>query len=188
MVFWDLGIADAMALWFVQRIGRALHVIDYYENTGKGLDFYRGIVKSKKYNYSSFIVPHDIRQRELGTGRSRYEIMLELYNGVADIAICPNHRVDDRIAGTRSALSVCYFDKMKTRAGLSALRAYQAQRIERHNVNRPKPLHNWASHGADSFGTGVMGLEKAIGWSSVSIAGAVSGMRGALRRNIKGLF
>ena len=28
---WDLGVSDATAIWFVQPVGRMLHVIDYLE-------------------------------------------------------------------------------------------------------------------------------------------------------------
>src|SRR5690606_28749466 len=51
--WWDLGIDDYMCIWFVQRVGREIHVIDYYENSGKGLDFYVNVLneKSKEHGY-----------------------------------------------------------------------------------------------------------------------------------------
>ena len=33
---WDLGISDATAIWFVQPVGRMLHVIDYLEASDHG--------------------------------------------------------------------------------------------------------------------------------------------------------
>ena len=35
---WDLGISDATAIWFVQRLGGEVRLIDYYEATNKGFD------------------------------------------------------------------------------------------------------------------------------------------------------
>jgi hypothetical protein len=29
--FWDLGIRDSTAIWFVQVVGREIRIIDYYE-------------------------------------------------------------------------------------------------------------------------------------------------------------
>jgi phage terminase large subunit len=34
---WDIGIRDSTSIWFRQRIGRELRVIDYYEHSGEGL-------------------------------------------------------------------------------------------------------------------------------------------------------
>src|SRR5688572_16800521 len=34
--WWDLGIDDAMAIWYLQIIGREVHLIRYEEYTGKG--------------------------------------------------------------------------------------------------------------------------------------------------------
>ena len=33
--WWDLGVGDSTAIWFTQSVGRAIHVIDFYENRGR---------------------------------------------------------------------------------------------------------------------------------------------------------
>ena len=77
--WWDLGLKDSTAIWFVQRHRDFLRVIDYYENSGEGLDFYADILDSKPYKYDRHIAPHDIKVRELGAfGKSRLESALEL--------------------------------------------------------------------------------------------------------------
>jgi hypothetical protein len=35
--WWDLGVADATAIWFTQTVGREIHCIDYLEASGEGL-------------------------------------------------------------------------------------------------------------------------------------------------------
>jgi hypothetical protein len=35
--WWDIGTGDPTAIWFTQDIGREIHVIDYYENSGAGV-------------------------------------------------------------------------------------------------------------------------------------------------------
>ena len=47
--FWDLGIGDSTAIWFTQSVGRAIHVIDCYENRGEGLPHYVQVLTSKNY-------------------------------------------------------------------------------------------------------------------------------------------
>ena len=45
--WWDLGVGDSTAVWFTQTIGRAIHVIDFYEARGEGLPHYCKILTSK---------------------------------------------------------------------------------------------------------------------------------------------
>ena len=44
--------------------------------------------------------------------------------------------------------------------GLDVLRMYRADYDDKHKTLKPRPLHDWASHGADAFGYGVMGGEE----------------------------
>ena len=63
---------------FFQEIGREIHFIDYYENTGMGLDHYVKVLRDKPYNYGRYLFPHDVSARELGTGVSRAETLQTL--------------------------------------------------------------------------------------------------------------
>ena len=74
--WWDLGMNDSTVITFAQRRsnGSEIRIIDCYENSGEGLDHYLNIViDNKDYNYSKHIAPHDIRVREIGTNKSRWE-------------------------------------------------------------------------------------------------------------------
>ena len=76
---WDLGINDSTAIWFAQTFrGGSVHIIDYYENSGVGLDHYAEILRQKDYHYGDHLAPHDIEVREIGSGRSRLETALSL--------------------------------------------------------------------------------------------------------------
>jgi len=44
---WDLGIGDSTSIWFAQYIGTEIHIIDYYEASGVGLDHYAIVLKRK---------------------------------------------------------------------------------------------------------------------------------------------
>ena len=172
---WDLGVDDEMVIWFGQRCGREIHYIDYYANTGKGLDHYVGQIKSKPYAYGCHVVPHDIKARELGTGVSRKDVLDSM---LANVFVCPNHTVEDGISATRAAIRMSWFDKVRCEPGIMALRNY-------HKTASGKPLHNWASHAADAKRVGYVALnmiQPMIGGSNVVGIGT-----GALRRNLQRL-
>ena len=52
-----------------------IHIIDYYEASGVDLAHYVRHLARLPYIYAGHIVPHDARARELGTGKSRIEVM-----------------------------------------------------------------------------------------------------------------
>ena len=150
--WWDLGLKDSTAIWFVQRLQSQLRVIDYYENSGEGLDFYADVLDSKPYKYDRHIAPHDIKVRELGAyGKSRLETALEL--GIS-FDIAPELSIEDGIEMVRKTLPQCYFDKNKTYQGTEALKAYQKKWDERNQCFKNRPTHNFASHPSDAFRTG----------------------------------
>ena len=96
---WDLGIRDATAIWFAQVIGREIRIIDYYEASGVDLGHYVREINLRPYVYAGHIVPHDAQARELGTGKSRLEVMESL--GLKGITLAPLHRVEDGINAVR---------------------------------------------------------------------------------------
>jgi hypothetical protein len=151
--WWDLGIGDSTAIWFAQRVGEEIHLIDYYETSGESLAHYADVLADKDYAYSSHIAPHDIMARELGTGKSRLEVANEL--GI-NFDVAPRLEVDHGIESVRNALPNCYFDRQKCKVGLDALRQYRKQWDEKNQVFKNKPLHNWCSHAADSFRYGCV--------------------------------
>ena len=150
--WWDLGLKDSTAIWFVQRLQSQLRIIDYYENSGEGLDFYADVLDSKPYKYDRHIAPHDIKVRELGAyGKSRLESALEL--GIS-FDIAPKLSIEDGIEMVRKTLPQCYFDQNKTYQGIEALKAYQKKWDERNQCFKNRPTHNFASHPSDAFRTG----------------------------------
>ena len=153
--WWDLGLNDSTAIWFVQKYKGEIRLIDYYENAGYGLDHYVSILDQKGYDYSKHIAPHDIKVREIGNfGKSRLESALEL--GIA-FEVAPKLSIEDGIEAVRKALPNCWFDKNKCQKGVEFLKAYQKRWDDKNQCFRNKPMHNYASHCADSFRTGVTG-------------------------------
>lgn len=146
---WDLGIRDATAIWFAQMVGREVHLIDYYEATGADLGHYVREIVGRPYVYDGHILPHDAQAKELGTGKSRLEVLRSL--GLKNIRIAPDHRVEDGINGARMMLPRCWFDRNRCQRGIDALKLYRAEYDDKLQTLRPRPVHDWASHGADAF-------------------------------------
>lgn len=144
---WDLGIADSMSIWFLQSVGRELRAIDYYEAAGYGLDHYAGVLTAKGYTYAKHYGPHDIQVRELGSGRSRWEIAKEL--GIT-FTVVPMMGVADGINAARMTIPRMWFDAKKTALGVDALRQYREKVDEKRGIALG-PLHDWTSHAADAF-------------------------------------
>jgi hypothetical protein len=156
--WWDLGIGDSTAIWFVQRAGSEIRVLDYYENSGEGLAHYAGILHDRGYRYSRHVFPHDVAVRELGSGRSRIETLrhLGVTGETASAVIARNLPLADGINAVRTLLPICRFDAERCAEGLRALRAYQRNWNDSTRRFESRPLHDWSSHAADAFRYGAL--------------------------------
>jgi len=146
--YWDLGIGDNTAIWFGQSVGNEIRLIDYYQNSGQGLDHYASIIKQRGYSYGRHVAPHDIEVKELGTGRSRWEVAQGM--GI-NFEIAPRMALEDGINAARLIFSRCWFDETKCKDGLECLMNYRWDFNQRIDEFKPVPVHDWSSHGADAF-------------------------------------
>ena len=163
---WDLGVGDATAIWFFQVYGNSIRVIDYFEASGEGLNFYAKELDKKPYKYDQHIMPHDIRVREMGTGKSRYETALGL--GIKPITIAKQLPVDDGIQAVRMILPKCYFDKVKCAQGIAGLQDYRKEYDEMRKEYKNRPVHDWTSHPSDAFRMFAVGFQEPTKKKSVS--------------------
>jgi phage terminase large subunit len=171
---WDLGVGDSTAIWFAQFHGPEIRIIDYYESSGVGLDHYARVLQDKGYIYGEHILPHDVRVKELGTGKSRLETLESL--GIRPVTIAPQLMVDDGIQAVRSMLKNCWFDAERCDRGIDALRQYHREYDDNGKVWRSRPAHDWASHGADAFRYLAVGYRPAqTNWGE------------PIRRNLRGI-
>jgi hypothetical protein len=155
---WDLGIDDSTVIWCVQTVGKEIHVIDYYEASGRGLDHYAQWLLSRPYVYAEHLLPHDSQARELGTGKSRVEVLRSL--GLQNVTVVPQQGLADGINAVRSILPRCWFDAEKCENGLEALRMYRREYDENKKIYRDQPVHDWSSHASDAFRYLALGLRE----------------------------
>lgn len=146
--WWDLGINDKMSIWFTQSVGQELRVIDYLEGSGQGFPHYIGLLKQKPYVYGRHTAPHDIKVRELSNGKSRLDTAAAL--GIR-FNVAPNLPVIDGIDAVRNLFSRCWFDRVKCKDGMNALKNYRKQYDEKKKTYLNTPYHDWASNAADAF-------------------------------------
>lgn len=151
--WWDLGVGDDTAIWFIQRVGREFHAIDFHSANGQGLDYYARLILNKPYVYSRHIGPHDLTARELGTGKTRLEMMAAL--GVK-MEVAPKLSLDDGIQATRQILPRTYFNMVNCAAGVKAMSQYRRHWNDKTKSFQDHPVHDWTSHPADAFRTGVV--------------------------------
>jgi hypothetical protein len=154
---WDLGMGDSTSIWVAQLVGTEVRLLDYYENHGVGLDHYVKWIKDNDYLKAEHILPHDVRVRELGTGKSRLEMLEE--SGL-EIKISPRMGLDDGIQAVRRLLPRCWFNVPKVQTGLNCLRNYRRDYDEKRKIFYERPLHDWSSHGSDSFRYLALGLDE----------------------------
>lgn len=155
--FWDIGVGDSTAIWFVREVGEEFHVIDYYENSGEGLRHYMKVLKDRGYEYGEHWGPHDIENREFGAdAKSRkelaqegYEIDGQMYSMTFNVV--PKTGVDTGIESVREILPSCVFDEEKCAEGISHLEGYRKEWDDKRGCWKDKPLHDFTSHGADGF-------------------------------------
>ena len=158
---WDLGMDDATTIWFVQLFRNEVRVVNYYENSGEGLPHYARELHmwaaKRDVTYAKHFAPHDIKVRELGTGKSRIETARSLGLKFTTVKKQP---IIDGIEAVRNLLPRCWFSKNDCYAGIEALKGYHKEFDSSKGVFRKSPVHDSNSHGADGFRTLAVGLKQ----------------------------
>lgn len=148
---WDIGVNDATSIIFFQTVADSslIRIIDYYTNTGLGIDHYAKILQDKPYRYGSHFAPHDIKVREWGGGAiTRYEKAQHL--GI-NFIVLDQTLVIDGIENVWTHFNKFWIDNEKCRSLIDALENYRKEWDEKKQMYTSKPLKSWANHGADAL-------------------------------------
>ena len=146
----DLGIDDSTAIWFAQStVGGEWRFIDYIEDSGAALSHYVELMRERPYRYAMHLLPHDAQVKELGSGFSRTETLHGM--GLRPTRIVRQHSVADGINAVRMVLPRAWIDAERCAKGINALRFYRREWNETAQTWRASPVHDHASHGADSM-------------------------------------
>mgnify|MGYP001822937186 CR=1 FL=1 len=150
--FWDLGLRDATAIWFGQQNGNYIDVIDYMEDSNVSLTEWCKRVNQMPYNYGLHSAPHDIERRDYSDAVS-YRSTAQV-NGI-DFEVCPNISVREGIDAVKTFLPRCRFNTGGKDSGVAhgvdSLYNYRREYNDKLRVFMDRPVHDWASHGADGM-------------------------------------
>ena len=150
---WDLGFSDDTTVWTWQVVHGEIRFLDYHTSNGQSIPFYTGYIaqQEQKYGvkYKTHYLPHDARAKTLASGGKSIIEQLSVKIKLESMKIVPNLSLQDGIQATRMMLLRSWFDP-KCEDGIECLRQYERAYNEDKKIFSDKPLHNWASHGADA--------------------------------------
>jgi hypothetical protein len=150
--FWDLGLNDQQAIWFMQHIGLHHRFIRYYENSGEGVAHYAKYLQDTGYTFGGHYLPHDgAHQRVSMEKPETYEDMLRKA-GVKNIHIVPRiTHLTTGIQMMRDQFPQCWFDETNCAEGLARLSNYKKQWNTSLGTWSDQPRHDDNRNGADAI-------------------------------------
>lgn len=149
--YWDIGVSDATTIWIVQFVGPQIRLLDYYEAENQPLAAHIEWLRSNGHGNAECILPHDGEHRDAVTA---IRFQDHISSAGFEVRTVPNQgkgAAMKRVEAARRLFPNMWFDKDKCSAGLDAIGWYHEKRDEERSVGLG-PEHDWASHGADSFG------------------------------------
>lgn len=154
-ISFDLGRSDMCALWFVQQIGMEHHAIDFYGNTGFGIDHYLEEIQRRKYLVKRIILPHDAKSHHQAASKTIWRQVCDFYNvdeeGGTLVKEAKKIGLVSGINVVRQLFPRLYFAEGPTADGVLGLQHYQYGVNPETKARTKEPLHNWASNPADSL-------------------------------------
>ena len=162
--FWDLGINDSTSIIWAQIAhgNRSISIIDHVNMTGEGIPYYSKLLDQKAqqhgYVYEAHYAPHDITQREFGTGKTRQE--WALIHGI-NFRKTPKLPLEEGINAVKMTLPKCFIDRDKCKRLLESLRYYHRVYDPKNLIFRSRPAHDWSSHDADCMRTLAVSIRQA---------------------------
>jgi phage terminase large subunit len=177
--FWDLGRADATAIWFAQRVAMQYRILAYYENTGFDITHYMKELQNREYIYGTVWLPHDGAAKRLGSKRTIEEMLRDAGHKVR---IVPKLSPTDGINAARIIFPNCWFDEDECADGLNALRHYRYKVEDGHLKNTP--VHDWASDGADAFRYMAVALQQPRPSSTGAFVSELDNLKSSIRKRL----
>lgn len=145
--YWDLGRADATAIWFIQKVAMQYRVLHYYQATGEDIVHFLRYLQQRQYLYGTHYLPHDAGHKRLIVKDSIEDIVKKAYPG--QVKVLEKTGISDGINAARMIFGNCYFNEEECLDGIRALKAYRYKVVDGQRGNTP--VHDWASDGADAF-------------------------------------
>jgi phage terminase large subunit len=128
ITIWDLGRANATAIWVCQVVGLQVRVIDHISDTFKYLDYFADWIKSNDYN-GLHVLPHDAEYERLSKQGSAGSIEAQIKTlGLTNTVV----QKAASVAATRqlamNLIREAWIDEHKCKDGLQALRHEKSEK------------------------------------------------------------
>ena len=173
---WDIGRADATAIWFYQVIANEIHIIDFMQDTLKNPDWFASRVLGHEvtidivdgeirvthgaelpkhahrqaYDYKTHWLPHDARAKTFASMGKSVQELLSVCFGWGAVNITPNLSRQDGIQAVRKMLEKTVID-WKGEEGFELVKQYRYEQDDKKNMLKESPLHDYTSHAADAL-------------------------------------
>lgn len=150
----DIGVNDLTVIIFFQVVHGERRIIDYYEDKGKGVDFYaRFLMQEKHYLLHTIAFPHDAAHRDGIIVENTYEREFrKLFAGtVTRFIVLPRKDLNLGISHTKIAFDRCVFNIGRVKPLLDHLSKYRKKWSEQYGRYLDEPYHDIHSNYADAF-------------------------------------
>lgn len=157
----DIGWDDATAIWTFQVVGKEIHMLDYYENSGESFPHYGKWIQKLPYGVERIFLPHDAANKNAATGKCYADYVRDMGFKTEIIKKSDNILVD--IEMLRAFFPRLYFNQAKCSEGIKAVENYRKEWNDKKECFRERPFHNWASHGATSLIYAMNAVQTLVG-------------------------
>lgn len=151
---WDLGHSDATAIWFFQIVGQYVHLVNYYQESDRGMKYFIDYAESFRQSvgcrWGSHYGPHDIDHEHQGWEQVESRLMAARKAGYM-FSVTPKVNFADGIEQLRFVLDRIRIDKTRCSLGLRAIREYCRKFDDANNKYSDKPQDGWYLHGVDAL-------------------------------------
>jgi hypothetical protein len=161
--FYDIGWDDSTAIIMVQIDDQSNpRIIHYIENRNRTLQFYVQEILSfaAKHNLivDTHFVPHDGQKRDFNTGKNTVDFGHDLGQNFI-VVPKPTSKINAIQSMRQMLYKVTVNDSDDTKRLIECLSNYSKVFDEKRNCYKEEPLHDWTSHGVDSFQTMTLAFD-----------------------------
>lgn len=160
--FYDIGWNDSTAVTIAQLDPRGNPVIiDYFEGNNRTMTYYveeaRKRCATKNLLLHSHYIPHDGQKRDWNTGKNTVDFGRDM--GETFVVVPKPTSKINAINQMRMMLYRTKFNKENCGRLIDCLSNYSKVFDSKNNIYKDEPLHDWTSHGVDSYQTMTLALD-----------------------------
>ena len=150
----DIGVNDLTVMIFFQCVHGEVRIIDYYEDSNKGVEFYaKYLLQDKDYFYHTIFLPHDSRKRDALDPVNTYERDFRKFfsHTATKFIVLPRTGKQELISYAKNIFNRCVFNSTRVKPLLDKIAKYRKKWHEPTGRYLEDPYHDINSNFADAF-------------------------------------